>query len=99
MREIMQDWMTIWSSELAAIAVDREAKEGFESAALAMSRLVAAFGESVDAVGQLKPFAPSAQTGHAPRPAPVADASGAGGDVARLEARIAELERQLAERS
>ena len=90
---LARDWITLWQSELAATAVDREAQETWRA-------MLALWARSADlllppshdgASGSTRPDA-------APRPAPAAAASEPGVDqVAKLERRIAELEARLAD--
>jgi hypothetical protein len=90
---LARDWITLWQSELAATAVDREAQETWRA-------MLALWARSADlllpsphdgAPGNTRPDA-------APRPPPAAAASEPGVDqVAILERRIAELEARLAD--
>ena len=79
------DWATIWRSEWAAMALDRELAETLQR--VAANALA----------GRASPNAPGcAGAEPPPRPASVADAPGAARDIADLQARVAELERRLA---
>jgi len=93
--ELARDWITLWQSELAALAVDREAQESWQT-------LLALWAGAAAAMLQAMP-----RSGHdgtrpgaavAPRPAPAAAAPDArDAEIERLARRIAELERRLAE--
>jgi hypothetical protein len=100
--DLLQDWQTIWQSELAAMAVDREAASLVASMAKswadmatvmqAAAKGMADGGKSTDDAAPVAPQRP------APRAAAAADASGAGSaEIAKLHRRVAELERRLAE--
>jgi ubiquinone biosynthesis protein UbiJ len=104
-----QDWLTIWHSEIAAIAVDRELRETWQGA------LAAWFGAAEAALRALRPApsdgsagragSPSDLAARAPAradaaagPAAAAAASDAGRDeLERLRGRVAGLEQRLAE--
>jgi hypothetical protein len=87
---LARDWITLVHSELAAMATDREAAETFQA-------LLALWA------GAAAAWIPEAPRDPAPRPAPAAAAPGAGdaapapGGDAALLARIAALERRIAE--
>ncbi|WP_254070337.1 hypothetical protein [Acidisphaera sp. L21] len=83
-----QDWITIWQSEMSALAVDQEYHEAITAASTAWTGLLRDARNDQPA-GRASPDAP-------PRPAPVGPASRPGDDVERLQRRIAELERSLA---
>jgi hypothetical protein len=86
---LMRDWATLVASELAGMAADREALETWAGLVGLWARGMTGH----DGGGVLPPR--SAQEG----PAAVAAAFGAGGDggeLARLRARVDELERRLA---
>ena len=91
---LARDWIVLWQSELAAIAVDREVQETWQApltfwARTAQSMLPAAPDEGP---------AGRARTDAAPRPAAPAAASNArDAEIDRLGRRIAELEARLAE--
>lgn len=95
----LADWITLWHSELAALAVDREAQEAAQAliglwASTAQS-LAAGIGPRADepAPGRPRPAEP-------PRPAAAAAAPAAGDDgaeLARLRARLADMESRIAE--
>ncbi|HTW28110.1 MAG TPA: hypothetical protein VME92_13350 [Acetobacteraceae bacterium] len=98
---VAQDWITLWESELAALATDREAQE-------VMLRLVGLWAKTArTAVAAMTPAGHGAAgDGPAGRArsaassgtasAPVASDAGVAA-IGRLERRIAELERRLAE--
>jgi hypothetical protein len=97
---VWRDWATIWQSECAAMAQDREITESLANAAQLWSIMAGAMGEAaVQGGGDGR----QAGTGTSPGAAAAAAAPDAGGDatgsleVARLEARVAELERRLDE--
>ena len=92
-----QDLITVWQSELSALAVDREMQEGFQ-------RGVALWGMMAQNLAQNLPkgshYEAPRRPGPAapPRPAPDPAASDARDEeLARLAERVAELERRLAE--
>jgi hypothetical protein len=89
------DWITIWQSELAAMATDRELQEGW-------LRLVDLWAQAAqqavrflppppahDAAGRSGPAAPAGPT------PPVAAPDARDAALERLAARVEELERQL----
>lgn len=95
--DIWQDWVTIWQSELNALATDREMQ-------LAWARMVEVWATQARAAGALLPDGAS---GHArPQPPPGAaapDAASESGDaerqrdlIERLARRVEALERRLA---
>jgi hypothetical protein len=90
--ELARDWITLWQSELAALAVDREAQESWQT-------LLAVWAAAAAAMLRAMPHdGGRAGAAVAPRPAPVAAAPDAGdAEIERLGRRIAELERRLAE--
>jgi uncharacterized protein YceH (UPF0502 family) len=90
-----RDWITIWQSELAALATDRELAEGWV-------RLVTLWAEAAERATRLLPGAhdPHGPAGPAapPRPAAaVAALDARDATIERLAERVAELERRLAE--
>ena len=86
----LTDWITIWHSEWAALAVDRELQEAAQRTADAWAAATLALAAAADATGPAGAVA-------ATRPAPVVDAPDArGADLAALNARVEQLERQLA---
>jgi hypothetical protein len=104
---MVQDWITIWQSELSAVAADREVQQ-------AWSKLVAMWAANARAAAAFLPPGPyqaSPRDGSSgrprpeppARPAPAAAASDAGQHEAesciieRLARRVEELERRLAE--
>jgi hypothetical protein len=95
---LARDWITLWQSELAAAAQDREVQEAW-AALLAVwagsAEAMLAFAAAVMPPGA----APDdARTHDAARAAAAAAASDARDDeIGRLAGRIAELERRLAE--
>jgi hypothetical protein len=92
-----QDLITVWQSELSALAVDREMQEGFQ-------RGLALWGMMAQNLAQSLPKAAPheaprrAGTAAPPRSAASTAASDArDAELARLAERVAELERRLAE--
>ena len=86
------DWLTIWQSEAAAMAVDRELREALERGAAflaAQAALLGAFYDPARLAGAAQP------AGAAPL-APAPDARDAA--IAALEQRVLELERKRAKR-
>jgi hypothetical protein len=95
---LWSDWMTIWQSEFAAMAQDREIAESLAATTQLWSTLAAAtLAARVPGAGtQEEADAESARTGTTTGTPAAAAAPGAGGDVVvELERRIAELERRL----
>ena len=87
--QLARDWITIWQSEAAALAADREMQEGLQRLADLWARVAAAGLAAFDGpAGRPGPAAPAGA-------APAAAASDAG-ELARLRERIAELESRLA---
>ena len=89
---LWDDWVTIWQSELNAMATDREAQ-------LAFARLLALWADGARAVGAWLPDEPPGGAGSAaPAGAAAAAAAPDARDIAieRLARRVEELERRLA---
>ncbi len=92
-----RDWITIWQSELTALATDREVQEGWV-------RLVALWAEGAERMLRLMPamapFDGAPGRAGAPAPAgpaaPVAAPDARDATIERLAERVAELERRLA---
>ena len=82
----MQDWVTIWHSELAALAVDREQQEAVLRGIDAWGGMVAAVVAGLDAAGRAGSDAAAG--------APAVDAA-PDARVLALERRVAELEARL----
>lgn len=96
-----KDWTTLWQSELAALAVDRECHEGLAAFSTAWSQLAIARHDASTAPATASGPS-SGHDGPARRPGPDAPPGAAPLDAApdarddeitRLRARIAELER------
>jgi uncharacterized protein YceH (UPF0502 family) len=92
-----QDLITLWQSELSALAVDREMQEGFQ-------RGLALWGAMAQNLAQSLPKGPQHEaprrTGPAAAPRSAADSAASDArdaELARLAERVAELERRLAE--
>jgi uncharacterized protein YceH (UPF0502 family) len=96
LHDLARDWITLWQSELAALAADREAQETWRvllsmwaGAAGALLRAMPREGANDGAGGSARPAA-------APRPAaPAAAPDARDAEVERLRQRIADLERRL----
>jgi hypothetical protein len=83
---LAEDWITLWQSEIAALAADREAAEAWSAATSAWAALGAGWLRAAAAPPFGRPPAPwppvrPADDGAVPppRPAPAADAPDAGG--------------------
>jgi hypothetical protein len=108
--KLAEDWITLWQSEIAALAADREAAEAWAATTSAWAAMGAAWLRAVVAppFGRPSPFAwhdgavPTPHDRAVPpaRPAPAA-ASPADGREPRVDGalrkRLAELERRLAD--
>ena len=108
LERLAEDWITLWQSEIAALAADREAAEAWAAAASTWAALGAAWLRAAGAppFGRGAPAWPFPHDGAAPRAAPAAappDAGGKpgmagdGGGDDGLRQRLAELERRLAD--
>ncbi|WP_460253203.1 hypothetical protein [Acidiphilium sp. MT5] len=110
---LAQDWVTLWQSELTALARDREAQEhwakligfwaGMAGQAIASQAAIASHA-AIAARSHDRHPPRSTRTDDTARPAPAAAASDPGGEpgadqltLARLHQRIADLEARLAE--
>jgi hypothetical protein len=95
LHDLARDWITLWQSELEALAVDREAQEAWCALlSLWAGTAGAVFGGLPRGLADDPRQRPAAT---APRPAPTVAAPDAGDtEVERLRERIAELERRLA---
>lgn len=95
LHDLARDWITLWQSELAALAMDREAQEAwFVSLSLWVTAAGAVLGGLPRGLAGDSRRDPPAT---APRPAPAAAAPDVGdAEVERLRERIARLERRLA---
>jgi hypothetical protein len=98
---VLLDWITVWQSELTALAADREARENWQAAVGAMAGAMRAIAPLIAAAGVPgrgdERSAGGAGTAEPPRPAPASSAPDAGnGELERLARRVAELERRLA---
>ena len=83
---LAEDWITLWQSEIAALAADREAAEAWSAATSAWAALGAAWLRAAAAppFGRSPTPWPPVRTvddgaAPSPRPAPAADAPDAGG--------------------
>lgn len=104
---LAEDWITLWQSEITALAADREAAEAWAGMAQAVAALGGAWMRTAVTPPPFvwpAPFGPDLAP-EPPRPAPAATPFDPGrqpgdGSVERdawLAARLAELERRLAE--
>jgi hypothetical protein len=95
LHDLARDWITLWQSELAALAMDREAQEAwFVSLSLWVTAAGAVLGGWPRGLaGEPRREPPAA----APWPTPAAAAPGAcDAEVERLRERVATLERRMA---
>ncbi|WP_239992107.1 hypothetical protein [Rhodopila globiformis] len=99
LRALAQDWITLWQSELTALAADPELRESWQT-------LMALWAGTMAAAVRAMPRAPSPHdaTARSPgpaetaRPAPAAAAPDArDAEIERLARHVAALERRLAE--
>jgi hypothetical protein len=109
LKALARDWITIWHSEMAASAQDREAQELWQAMATGWADAWAAAATTmVDALPDVRPTPRASPAPHepggarpvaTPRPPP-ADAAfdPRDAEVERLARRVADLERRLAER-
>ncbi|HQT61439.1 MULTISPECIES: hypothetical protein [unclassified Acidiphilium] len=94
--DLARDWITLWQSELAAMAQDREWREAWTGLMTIWAGAATAAIGAAEAMSRHEPPRRPRPDGTA-RPAPPAAAPDAGGDaVERLHRRIAELEARLA---
>ena len=93
-RDAARDWVTIWQSEMAALAEDREALETWGDMVDGWARMAEAMIDSMPdgGSGDGLPRSPAPAGAAAPPVAP--DPRDA--ELARLAERVAELERRLA---
>ena len=99
LHQLARDWIALWHSELAALAVDREAQETWHTLlalwAAAADTMLAALPRGLpDGGWPAGPGRPAPAPRSAPAPA-APDPRDA--ELARLAAHIAELERRIAE--
>jgi uncharacterized protein YceH (UPF0502 family) len=100
LHDLARDWITLWQSELAALAVDREAQETWH---VLLSLWAGAAGNMINGLSRGLADEPAghgrraAGPAAAPRSAPVAAAPDPrDAEVEQLRERVAELERRLA---
>jgi hypothetical protein len=95
LHDLARDWITLWQSELAALAVDREAQEAW---CVLLSLWAGAAGAVLAGLPRRLADDPRERpAATASRPAPAAAAPDTGdAEVERLRERVAELERRLA---
>ena len=92
-RDTARDWVTIWQSEMAALAEDREALEMWRGAVDGWARMAETMIDAMPDAGLNDRVSGSAApAGAAPAPA-APDPRDA--ELARLAERVAELERRL----
>ena len=97
LQALARDWITLWQSELAAAAADRELAEGWQQLAALWAGAAAATLQAWPR-GAADGAPGGAGTGVTPRPATAAAAPDPrDAEIERLARRIAELERRLAE--
>jgi hypothetical protein len=95
---LTQDWLTLWRSELAGMAVDRELRESWA----AMTGLWAQTMQDAAAAAARAAAAPHEPAGRAGADAPAGPAPAAAApdprldEIEQLNRRVAELERRLA---
>jgi hypothetical protein len=95
LHELARDWITLWQSELAALATDREAQETWQTL---MALWAGAAGAMLQALPRAGHDGAGARPTYAPRPAAAAAAPDPrDAEIERLARRVAELERRLAE--
>jgi hypothetical protein len=96
--DMAADWITIWQSELAAMATDRELQEGW-------LRMVDLWAQAAQSMTRLMPRAPGGHDGSGGRAGSAAAAGAAAvmaapdardAAIRHLAERVDELERQLA---
>lgn len=101
--DLMRDWVSLWQSELAAMASDREAQEGWQRMARFWTQAMGQpqdGGPSFGAMPNGAAYDGNASAGAAASAWAKAASHAFGGRDAELErmaARIAELERRIAE--
>ena len=98
LQAVATDWITIWQSEIAALATDREVQE-------AWVRLVAVWAQTAGAAARLLPSQPRPPTGDQARrtgpaaqagsTAPMASPDSRDATIQHLACRVEELERKL----
>ena len=97
-QKLAQDWITLWQSELSAMAADPEMRESWQTImglwAGTMAAIVRGLPRAPGRDGQGGQTRPA----DAPRPAPAAAASDArDAEIERLARHVATLERRLAD--
>ncbi len=97
---LAQDWQTIWRSEMEALAVDREVADMIDAAAQAWAAWFAVLQAASDSARSILPGAVPAAGADAPARTTAAAAAPdpRDGVVERIEQRLTELERRLAQR-
>ena len=96
---LARDWLTLWQSEFAALAADREALEAWQKLiALWTGAAGSLAAAALDGSGAGRRDRPDGSTAAAPRPAAAAAAPDPrDAEIERLRGRVAALERRLAE--
>jgi hypothetical protein len=95
---LARDWITLWQSELAALAVDREAHETWQQMLALWASLAGALARAPPRGGADGAGAHSAGAAAAPRASSAAAAPDArDAEIDRLAGRVGELERRLAD--
>ena len=98
LQTLARDWITLWQSELAAAAVDREVQEAWQTLAGLWAGAATALLQALPRGGADGGRAGAAGAAAAARPTPASAALDArDAEIERLRRRIDALERRLAE--
>ena len=100
LQQLARDWIALWQSELAALAVDREAQESWQALLALWAGAAAACLQAMPRAAPPWHERPDGRTGAAaaPRAAPAAAAPDPrDAEIQRLHRRLGELEARLAE--
>ena len=93
LHDLARDWITLWQSELAALAADREAQETWQALLSLWAGAAAATLQAMPRAGHER-----ARPAQSPRPAAATTAPDArDAEIERLHRRLADLERRLHE--
>ena len=97
LQALARDWITLWQSELAALAADREAQEMWRNWLAVWAGMAAAVMRGMPKDGDDRLDAGGSRPAHAPRPTAAAAAPDPrDAEIERLGRHIGELERRLA---
>src|SRR5690242_19889347 len=98
-RKLAQDWITLWQSELSAMAADPELRESWQAMMSIWAGAMAAMVRGMPrAPTSHEPAAGHPRSTDAPRPSAAAAAPDArDAEIERLASHVAALERRLAE--